>query len=80
MFGCFIVLHSVLESSQYCNTLSLPIVSRNFVSSWLSSTMIQYKFHCNLLLCIIQYGRGSIVVRAHASHAEGLRFEPYSIP
>ena len=26
------------------------------------------------------YERGSIVVRAHASHAEGLRFEPDSMP
>ena len=28
----------------------------------------------------ISYERGSIAARAHASHAEGLRFEPDSMP
>ena len=28
----------------------------------------------------LQIERGSIVVRAHASHTEGLRFEPDSMP
>ena len=32
------------------------------------------------ILCMLIYERGSIVVRAHASRAEGLRFEPDSMP
>ena len=31
-------------------------------------------------LHFISNERGSIVIRAHASHAEGLRFEPDSMP
>ena len=34
----------------------------------------------NLIFLIPSYERSSIVVRAHASHAEGLRIEPDSMP
>ena len=31
-------------------------------------------------LCDVIFERGSIVIRAHASHAESLQFEPDSMP
>ena len=37
-------------------------------------------FPCIYVLCNGSGGRGSIVVRAHASRAEGLRFESDSMP
>ena len=45
---------------------------------WSSSYGKQSEFDKNAQLYFIE--RGSIVVRAHASHAEGLRFEPNSMP
>ena len=41
---------------------------------------ILYTYKSNFKHIYIYIERGSIVVRAHASHAEGLRFEPDSMP
>ena len=42
------------------------------------SGTFEVSVRCSLIIFINE--RGSIVVRAHASHAEGLRFEPDSMP
>ena len=37
-------------------------------------------YYVLISVLLVSYGRGSIVVRAHASHAEGLRLESDSMP
>ena len=52
----------------------LPCVNRSIISK------LATVFSATFFVFVIVVGRGGIVVRAHASRAEGLRFEPDSIP
>ena len=55
-------------------------IAYDSISSFVSSIIFQRKYTVLIVIYFLVYGRGGIVVRAHAFRAEGLRFESDSMP
>ena len=89
--GCLTTKSGLLKSLEdYARTFNRRVPESKYAYYNFSRQLMSFIAHLirNLFIQHLQFyflpiyfdERGSIVVRAHASHAEGLRFEPDSMP